>query len=313
MADVELYRLNPAGHHWTSVLIHAINTILLFLVLYVMTRCMWPSALVSAIFALHPLHVESVAWVSERKDVLSGLLWFSAMGAYAWYVKYPSGRRYALVVSAFVLGLMAKPMLVTLPFVLLLLDWWPLRRFPSAKTFVDPLGKRPAWLRLSMEKLPLLIIAIAASVATYIAEKGFGAIGTIEQYPLEVRLTNAVVSYGEYLWKTVWPLELSVMYPHQGLPPAWKIVTAVSVLIAVSWLALRQRRRYPFFLVGWFWYLCTLVPVIGLVQVGYHAMADRYMYLPLVGLSIAIAWGAKTIVERRPDSNPHWLSFSSSH
>jgi Flp pilus assembly protein TadD len=301
MADVELYRLNPAGHHWTSVLIHAINTILLFLVLRAMTRCTWPSALVSALFALHPLHVESVSWVSERKDVLSGLLWFAVMGAYAWYVRFPYGRRYSLVVSLFVLGLMAKPMLVTLPFVLLLLDWWPLGRFPAAKSFVDTLGKHPAWLRLSMEKLPLLIITIAAGVTTYIAEQGIGGIGTAEQYPLEVRLANAAVSYGEYIWKMVWPLELSVMYPHQGMPPSWKIVAAILFLTAVSTLAIRHARRCPFLLVGWLWYLGTLLPVIGLVQVGYHAMADRYMYLPLVGLSIAVAWGAKAVVERRPE------------
>ena len=309
MADVELFSLNPAGHHWTSVVIHVLNAVLLFLVLRAMTRCTWPSALVSALFALHPLHVESVTWVAERKDVLSGLLWFMTMGAYGWYVKSPGTLRYALVLLLFVLGLMAKPMLVTLPFVLLLLDWWPLGRWSGAMAITDPVAKRQACLRLVAEKLPLLSIAIAAGVLAYFAENGFGAIGTAEQYPLDVRLANAAVSYGEYIWKMVWPVELSVIYYHPGMPPAWKIFASSLFLTAVSLFAVRHARRHPFLLVGWLWYLGTLVPVIGLVQIGYHAMADRYMYLPLVGLSVAVAWGAKAIVERRPELRSLTIAF----
>ncbi len=300
MLDWEIYRSNAGRHHWTNVQIHLAGVLLLFWVLKAMTGMLWGSALAAALFAIHPLHVESVAWVSERKDVLSGLLWFSTMGTYAWYVKSPGWGRYALVVLSFMLGLMTKPMLVTLPLVLLLLDGWPLARGSAAVTVFDRIVKGPVWIRLLAEKAPLLVLATAASVVTCFAQQGIGAIRTVEQYPLGVRAANAMASYGEYIWKMVWPLELAVFYPYPGMPPAWKIVMAVLFLAAVSAWVIRVARRYPFLPMGWLWYLGTLVPVIGIVQVGSQSLADRYTYLPLVGIFIAAAAGANAIVERRP-------------
>jgi Flp pilus assembly protein TadD len=301
MLDWQFYRSNAGMHHWTNVQIHVACVLVLFWVLKAMTGMLWGSALAAALFAIHPLHVESVAWVSERKDVLSGLLWFATMGAYAGYVNSPGWGRYALVVLSFVLGLMAKPMLVTLPLVLLLLDGWPLARGARAVTVFDRIVKGPVWIRLLAEKVPLLILATAVCVVTCLAQQGSGAIGTLEQYPLGVRAANAMVSYGEYTWKMVWPVELAVFYPYPGMPSAWKIVMAVSFLAAVSAWVIRYARRYPFLPVGWLWYLGTLVPVIGIVQVGSQSLADRYTYLPLVGLFIAAAAGSNAIVERRPE------------
>jgi protein O-mannosyl-transferase len=301
MLDWEFYRSNAGMHHWTNVQIHLACVLVLFWVLKAMTGMLWGSALAAALFAIHPLHVESVAWVSERKDVLSGLLWLVTMGTYAWYVKSPGWGRYSLVVLSFVLGLMAKPMLVTLPLVLLLLDGWPLARGSGAVTVFDRIVKGPAWIRLLAEKVPLLILATAVSVVTCFAQKDVGAIRTLEQYPLAVRAANAMVSYGEYIWKTVWPVDLAVFYPYPGMPSAWKIIMAVLFLAVVSTLIIRYARRYPFLPVGWLWYLGTLVPVIGIVQVGSQSLADRYTYLPLVGLFIAVAAGANAIVDRRPE------------
>ena len=300
MLDWEIYRSNAGGHHWTNVQIHLVGVLVMFWVLRAMTGMLWGSALAATLFAIHPLHVESVAWVSERKDVLSGLLWFATMGAYAGYVNSPGWGRYALVVLSFVLGLMAKPMLVTLPLVLLLLDGWPLARGARAMTVFDRFVKGPVCIRLLAEKVPLLILATAVSVVTCFAQQESGAIGTLDQYPLVVRAANAMVSYGEYIWKMVWPVELAVFYPYPEMPSAWKIVTAVLFLTAVSAWVIRYARRYPFLPVGWLWYLGTLVPVIGIVQVGSQSLADRYTYLPLVGLFIAAAAGSNAIVERRP-------------
>ena len=299
MLDWEIYRSNAGRHHWTNVQIHLAGVLLLFWVLKAMTGMLWGSALAAALFAIHPLHVESVAWVSERKDVLSGLLWFATIGAYTWYVKSPGWVRYTLVVLSFVMGLMAKPMLVTLPLVLLLLDGWPLSRGSGALTVFDPIVKGPVWMRLLVEKVPLLIIATAASVVTYFAQQGSGAIRTLDQYPVGVRAANAIVSYGTYIWKMVWPVELAVFYPYPGMPSEWKIAMAVLFLAAVSAWVIRYYRQYPFLAVGWLWYLGTLVPVIGIVQVGSQSLADRYTYLPLVGLFIVAAAGSNAIVERR--------------
>jgi Flp pilus assembly protein TadD len=302
MLDCEFYGLNPKGHHLTNVLFHMANAILLFVVLRWMTGAIWRSGLVAALFALHPLHVESVAWAAERKDVLSIFFWMLTMMAYVYYVKRPGTRRYLLVLANFSLGLMAKPMLVTLPFVLLLLDYWPLNRFqPRATTgsVVDqPLGfrsfgddKSPI-LKAVMEKVPLFVISLLSSLVTVIAQQKAGAVSTLEIVPFKLRIANGLVSFVAYMGKMIWPLDLAVFYPHPGSElQIWKPVAAGLFLLIVSTVALRVAHRCQYVLVGWLWYLGTLVPVIGLVQVGEQAMADRYTYVPLIGLFIAVVWG----------------------
>jgi protein O-mannosyl-transferase len=303
--DAQLWGDDPRGHHATSLLLHLASTVTLFLVLTRMTGATGRSAVVAGLFAVHPLHVESVAWVAERKDVLSAFLWMLTMAAYARYVEAPGARRYAWVVLALAAGLLAKPMLVTLPFVLLLLDYWPLGRWSGTG-----LGK------LVIEKLPLFALAAASSVVTLVVQSRGGSVGSFEVFPLDVRLLNAVVTCGAYLWQTVWPLRLAFYYPHPvSAPPAWQIAAAALVLLTMTAIALRQRGRRPWLLVGWLWYLGTLVPVIGLVQVGAQARADRYTYLPLVGIFLLAAWGLAEVASRRagdrgrpaPNRAPRWV------
>ena len=300
MLDCELYGLDPGGHHWTSVLIHAGSTILLFLVLSYMTGATWASALVAALFAIHPLHVESVAWVAERKDVLSGLFWFLTMGAYAVYVREPSIRRYLFVVLSFVLGLLSKPMAVTLPFVLLLLDYWPLGRFDDPRTAFDrwrtPL--RTPGARLVAEKVPLIIMSVLFGLIAYAAEQNVGALPSVTSHPIDVRAANALLSYALYLKKTIWPVDLIAFYPHMGMPALGQLLVSAALILSITAMVLGFRRQAPYLAIGWFWYLGTLVPVIGLVQIGSHAMADRYTYLPLVGLFIMLAFGLKEAFPR---------------
>lgn len=306
MADVEVYGLNAGDHHRTNALIHTAAALLLFLVFARMTRSVEASGLVALLFAIHPLHVESVAWVAERKDVLSGFFWVLTLSAYAWYVRKPTALRYLLVVLSFTMGLLSKPMVVTLPFVLMLLDYWPLQRLPGAMTVfnrqmsVGGAPMRDAVLRLVIEKIPLLLLSAASSVLTLVAQKEVGAVWSVDKMPIDVRLANALVSYAEYIRKTVWPVELAVLYPHPGMPEAWKIGASALLLGAVTALAIRNMRKMPFLLVGWLWYLGTLVPVIGIVQVGSQAMADRYTYIPLIGFFIAVAWGAERLIVERP-------------
>jgi protein O-mannosyl-transferase len=290
--DCQLYGTqHPGLHHLTNVVLHAAVAILLFLVLWQMTGSLWPSAFVAAVFAVHPLRVESVAWVAERKDLLSGLFFMLTLAAYVHYVRRPfSWGRHLLVIALFALGLMAKPMLVTLPFVLLLLDYWPLRRFTD-----KPLAASHApSLRLSVEKLPLLLLAAASCIVTSAAQRP--SIAVSECLPLSSRIANALVSYVAYIGQFFYPVDLAAFYPHprDGLP-MWKIAAALLVLAGVSVAAWIGRRRFPFLLVGWLWYLGMLVPVIGLVQVGDQASADRYTYLPGIGLCIALAWGAAAV------------------
>ena len=284
MVDVELYGLNPEGHHLTNLLFHVMNTLLLFWVLNRMTKAVWQSAFVAALFAVHPLHVESAAWVAERKDVLSGFFWMLAMGAYVLYTERPTFKRYLPVLLFFALGLMAKPMLVTLPFVLLLLDYWPLGRI--------------RWSSVR-EKIPLFILTILSSVGAYYAQEKGEALRSVEQFPLDVRIENALVSYIRYIIKMIWPSDLSIFYPHPGSGlPAWGIGGAALLLAGVSLFVFLRTRAKPHLAVGWLWYLGVLVPVIGLVQVGSQAMADRYTYLPLIGLFIMIAWGASDVAAK---------------
>jgi len=301
MLDCELYGLNPMGHHWTNLQFHIANTLLLFFILFKMTGALWRSAFVAALFALHPLHVESVAWVSERKDVLSAFFGLLSIAAYCRYVENPRIINYLLIVLLLGLGLMAKPMLVTLPFVLLLLDFWPLKRFQlnndrmlqaDTVTFFGFQG----FLRLFLEKIPLFILVVFSCILTFLAQKNYGAVQALEALPLINRITNALISYSSYVLKTIWPSSLAVFYPHPGNSlPAWQIVGAALLIAVAIFLSIRTSKKYPYMAVGLFWYLGTLVPVIGLVQVGDQAMADRYTYLPLIGLFIIIAWGASDL------------------
>ena len=299
MLDCQLFGLNPTGHHLNNLFLHIANALLLFLLLRNTTGRLWESAAVAALFALHPLRVESVAWISERKDVLSGFFGMLTMLAYVHYVRRQSLARYALTLLLFALGLMAKPMLVTLPFVLLLLDFWPLQRFripeirdrASESTFFVPEGSSQRIGALVIEKVPFLLLSAASSVVTYIAQSTGGAVSSFEAIPLKTRIANAFVSTWQYLEKTFWPQNLAVFYPHPGSKlPLWEVVFAGLFLLAVSVLVLFQARRRPFLLTGWLWFLGMLVPVLGILQVGGQALADRYTYLPSIGIFIMIAW-----------------------
>lgn len=343
MLDVELFGLDAGAHHVTSLLLHVANTLLLYVVLRRMTRAVWPCALVAALFALHPLHVESVAWVAERKDVLSAFFFLMTLLAYALYAERPGAGRYLAALSLFALGLMSKPMLVTTPFVLLLLDVWPLGRTGSigglrgtsapeprhsaADAFgssawkvvegprgsapsgsgmierhalaesalgpspVDPIVSVRVLSRLALEKVPFFALAAASCLVTFLVQRHAGAVARIDIYPLSERLLNAVMSYGRYLGKCVWPEGLAAFYPH---PTAWPLPQVAGVgllLLALTLGAGLTARRHPYLAVGWLWFAGTLVPVIGLVQVGMQSMADRYTYIPSIGLFLALAWG----------------------
>jgi tetratricopeptide (TPR) repeat protein len=299
MLDCQLFALRPGLHHLTSLLFHLANSVLLLLILRKMTGALWRSAFVAALFALHPLHVESVAWVAERKDVLSAFFWFLAIWAYAYYAVRPGISRYLLILLSFALGLMAKPMVVTLPFVLLLLDYWPLGRmqWPNVKTESDPVINKSPLYRLIGEKIPLFALTAVTVVATVVVQEKVGALKSLEAFPLMTRIANALVSYARYMAKMIWPHNLAVYYPHPGTIPIWQIAGAGLLLILVSVLVIKAAKNRPYLAVGWLWYLGTLVPVIGLVQVGSQAMADRYTYLSLIGLFIMIAWGIPSLLE----------------
>ena len=288
MLDCQLYGLNPGGHHLTSVLLHAATAILLFLVLRQMTGALWASAFVAAVFAIHPLRVESVAWVSERKDVLSGLFFMLTLAAYVRYARGTfSPGRYLMVVLCFAMGLMAKPMLVTLPFVLLLLDYWPLGRM--LRTALRP---------LVVEKIPLLVLSIASCAVTIPAQGE--AVAPISRVPIALRLGNAAISYVAYLGQMVFPIRLAPVYPlFADELTTWKIGLALVFLAGVSTAAILLRRNRPYLLVGWLWYVGMLAPVIGLVQVGNQARADRYTYLPQIGVYLLVAWAARDALYSR--------------
>src|SRR5882724_13683355 len=302
MLDCQFFGLNAGGHHFTNVLLHTIAVILLFLLFQKMTGALWRSAFVAAVFTIHPLRLESVAWIAERKDVLSGVFFMLTLLAYRHYVRAPSLRRYLAVATACVFGLMSKPMLVTLPFVLLLLDYWPLNRtgavpcghVPTARPSPDPpqgcrYGAAATWLKLFVEKIPLLGLAAVSSVVTLFAQKG--AVGFTEQLPVITRINNAAVSYVLYIWQMFWPVKLAVFYPHpENRIAIWEIVLALGTLAAITALAFVLRKTRHYFITGWLWYLGMLVPVIGIVQVGWQGRADRYTYLPQIGLYIVSTW-----------------------
>ena len=330
MADVSMFGMKPAGHHATNLFFHVVNSVLLLLLLRLMTGSVWRSAMVAALFALHPLHVESVAWVAERKDVLSALFGLLTLLAYAAYAKgsgpwsartcprFETGRHvsqsesgdmspqskavcYWLAFVFFALGLMSKPMLVTWPFLMLLLDFWPLNRVTSDGWQVT--GK--VWKRLVLEKLPFMALVLISSAVTVVVQKSGGSVTTALNLPLEDRLTNAVASYFKYLGKTIWPSDLAIFYPHPEIRypisaqwPTWIIALSTLGLVAMSVCAMRQVKCRPFLMSGWFWYLGTLVPVIGIVQVGTQAMADRYTYIPLIGIFVGVVWLVAELVNR---------------
>lgn len=287
MVDHRIHGLDPMGYHLTNLLLHIANTLILFLVLNRMTGAAWRSGFVAALFALHPLHVESVAWVAERKDVLSTFFWLLAMYAYAAYAQRSSIWRYLLIMAAFALSLMSKPMAVSLPIVLLLMDFWPLNR------------AHLRW-RLVWEKAPLFAMSAGSSIITFIAQRQGGAVVGLDNVEFGYRIANSVVSYVAYIAKMIWPSGLAVFYPLAvAKMPMWQVVGAGLLLAAVSVLVMRNGRRFPYLAVGWLWYLITLVPVIGLVQVGAQAMADRYAYITLTGLFIIIAWGVPDLLSSR--------------
>ena len=292
MLDCELFGMQPWGHHLTSLLFHVANSVLFFLIMNRMTRSFWPSALAAALFALHPLRVESVAWISERKDVLSMFFWLLGMGAYAWYAERPSLVRYVLVAVGFALGLMSKAMVVTFPFALLLLDYWPLGRFDGA-TGMGGYLRRGA--KLAIEKLPLFAMTLAVSLLTLVMQTRGGVIASLEALPLAKRLANVPAAYAFYVVKAVWPSGLAVAYPYPLARPWWLICGALALLLAITGGVLWQARRRPYLPAGWFWFLGTLVPVIELVQAGSVPYADRYTYIPLIGLTMMAAWGVADV------------------
>jgi predicted negative regulator of RcsB-dependent stress response len=290
MIDVSLYGTNPGPHHFTSVLIHILNTCLLFLMLSSMTGSIWRSAFVAALFALHPINVESVAWISERKNVLSTTFWLLTIWAYFAYVQRAALRRYALVVVAFALGLAAKPMLVTLPLILLLIDFWPVRK-PAFPNSPAPNTQNPTPVTLLLNKTPLLAMSLVSCWITITVQTQGGMTRTLEDFPVGQRLANAVVSYVSYVGKMFWPARLCVLYPHpEDTLPVWLTVLCCALVLGITIAAFAVRRKRSYVLVGWLWYLIALVPVIGIVQVGPQAMADRYAYVPFIGLFVVVAW-----------------------
>ena len=330
--DCQLFGLKPWGHHLTSVLLHGLNAALVFLLLHQMTGAMWRSLLVAALFALHPLRVESVAWVAERKDVLSACFGLLALIFYARYAQKTEGRTqqhatrnaqqgaspspssihhppssifYVLSLGCFVCGLMSKPMLVTLPFVLLLLDYWPLGRKEEVRMREAEGGAEGTvqggtwpWMRLVWEKAPFFALAAAASVVTFVVSKQGGALVATRNLPLVARSGNALISYCRYLGKLFWPTDLAVFYPHPGYWPLGMVLLAGGLMLGISVLVLALRRRCPYLLMGWLWFVGMLVPVIGLVQVGEFAMADRYTYIPSLGFMVLAVWGAYELAGR---------------
>ena len=299
MLDCQLYGLKAGGHHATNVILHTIAVLLLFRVLREMTGAVWKSTIVAALFAVHPLHVESVAWVSERKDVLSAVFFLLMLNAYVRYARAPSMTRYLLVAVLFAAGLMSKPMLVTAPVILLLLDYWPLRRFKQYSSTTGKVLNSGKQLRtrqrLFLEKIPLLLLSAGSCFVTFVLQKR--ATGAIPPLPFLWRVQNALVSYVMYLWETLWPTHLAVFYPHpNNTVPIWAVVLAVALLLAITVSAIVFRNKRPYVFTGWFWYLVMLLPVIGLVQVGEQGHADRYTYLPHIGLFLLAVWLAADLV-----------------
>lgn len=298
MTDVTFYGMNPRGHHLTSVVIHSVSTVLLFLLLAGVTGSRWKSAFVAAMFALHPMHVESVAWVAERKDVLSAFFWFLTLLLYSEYVVKHKPVLYILSLVSFALGLMSKPMLVSLPVVMLMMDYWPLNRYQHEE---QEQGACPFSVKLTAlikEKIPFLACSLFSCFITVYGQFKEGATRTFAEMPFMLRVENALVAYVKYIIKTLWPRDLAVLYPFPASVPLWQVIGSLLVLLLLSFIAIRTRRSHPFIAVGWLWFLVSLVPVIGLIQVGSQSMADRYSYIPVIGLFVMAAWGVPAIAKK---------------
>ncbi|MGZ6291132.1 MAG: tetratricopeptide repeat protein [Syntrophales bacterium] len=322
--DYQLFGLHAGGYHIVNLLFHTVNSLLLFLILSRMTHALWKSAFVAALFALHPIHVESVAWIAERKDVLSAFFWMLTMGSYVFYVEKPGVKKYLLTLFFFALGLMAKPMLVTLPFVLLLLDYWPLGRIrfnhssdvpkiseskkekkrarkisSQAKgKELSPSDQSLLWQRLwpvFREKVPFFALSAISSIVTAIGQQEVGAMESLEILPIGARIGNALISYMRYIGMTIYPHGLAVFYPHAGTPPLWEVLLTAAFVLIATLVIIRWAAKMPYLAMGWLWYLGTLVPVIGIIQVGMQSMADRYTYIPVIGLFVATAWAVPDI------------------
>lgn len=289
LVDRQLYGLDGGLFHVTNVLMHTANVCLLFIVLRRMTTAVWPSAWVAAIFAVHPLHVEPVAWIAERNDLLCTLFWLAGLWLYLRYVEDRRGGRYALVMLAYALGLLSKPMIITLPVVLLLLDFWPLNRIRAGAL---------TWTGAFWEKTPLFLMGAAAAVLTFVLRVRVGAVASLDMIPLRGRIGNGLVSYVVYLVKMAWPTNLAVLYPYPLATPTWKAGAAALVLTAIGFLAWRERHRFAFLLFGWLWYVVTLLPVIGIVQTGPQARADRYTYVSMIGVAVAVVWALVEVTRR---------------
>jgi protein O-mannosyl-transferase len=308
MLDVDLYGLNPGMHHVTNVIFHIANTLLLFFLFYRLTCEKWKCAAIAALFALHPLHVESVAWIAERKDILSTFFWILTTWSYVWYVERRGLRRYLLVIMLFVLGLMSKPMLVTLPFTLLLLDFWPIRRpelvrpentisSQSMRTIISGIHWS-GFGSLIWEKLPLFILAGISSIITYLAQSRGGAVSNLDILPISSRIANAIIAYCTYLYKIICPFNLAVFYPYSKMFNPLTVVGSLFLLVLVTLLMFKYTKRFPFLIIGWLWYLGTLIPVIGIVQVGYQSLADRYTYIPSIGIFVMLVWGISSLFKQ---------------
>ena len=291
MTDAQFYGLNPRGHHLSSLMIHVVSSVLLLILLFRCTGSLWRSSFVAALFALHPLHVESVAWVAERKDVLSAFFWFLTLLFYAEYVKRQKRGPYLLALFSFLLGIMSKPMLVTLPIVMLLMDYWPLERYRQQESEQGSGRFFGQALSMVREKIPFLVCSFFSIVITIYAQQKGGAVIGLSAIPFRLRTENALIAYVKYIGKTLWPCDLAVYYPFSSAIPLWQAVGSLLTVLLLTAVAIGARRRFPFLPVGWFWFLVTLLPVIGLIQVGRQSMADRYSYLPAIGLFMVAAWG----------------------
>ena len=305
MLDYHFYGSNPKGHYLTNLFLHICSVLIVGIVFFRMTGGFWQSSFIAAMFAFHPLNVEPIAWLAERKNVLSTLFWILTMWAYVSYAEKPTIKRYGLVFLFFTLGLMSKPMLVTLPFALLLLDYWPLKRLSLKKeknnntTLVKIISKKSNFFKLIAEKIPLFFLSIGLSILTVYFQTINGAVKSLDLIPLQARLTNSLVSYLEYLGKIAWPSKLSILYPHpENALPVWLGIFCGVVLVSITIISIKLINKAPYLTVGWFWYLGTLLPVIGIVQVGGQAMADRFTYIPQIGIFMIIAWGIPDLVSK---------------
>jgi tetratricopeptide (TPR) repeat protein len=303
LVDYDLFGLNPAGYHLSNLILHLLNTLLLFILLRRMTGEVWKGAAVAALFAVHPLNIESVVWIAERKNLLSTLFWILTLLAYVRYAEKPGWKRYASILVCFILGLTVKPMLITLPFVLLLLDYWPLQRFSwsdrdRSGAMQDRTKRRKHLIHLLIEKMPLILLSLLSAWITFEAARSGGAVKAISVFPLVGRIENAIVSYAMYLQKMTWPADLAIFYPYPIGRPFWQVGLSILFLTAVTTLVCIKGRTHRYLINGWFWYGITLLPVIGLVQVGFQSMANRYAYISLIGIFVIVIWGVEDLLKR---------------